>query len=279
MTISSSGGAQKEPGEPEGLAEAIDTHLESLSSIPEKVRESVLTRNDGREKPELSLPTLSLPPVSLPGVASPRAAEPGAEAEADSKTTVPAGPVKLSATLERSLAKAKEVTDRVEQVTGTISETVSEQLSQKLPAPKPVVAAREAKTLAVTSAANVQQIATAAVAPKNPVSTPTDPAGVLNGIVANLLNPFLAPAPDSPEPFTPMAWAVLGWVRRNLFNQAPVVSSPTTTVQTGQTVTGNIGVTDAEGDELTYTVTEAAEVRHGDDRPGDRRVHLHPERY
>ncbi|AIY49078.2 Ig-like domain-containing protein [Mycolicibacterium fortuitum] len=254
VTISSSGGAQKEPGEPEGLAEAIDTHLESLSSIPEKVRESVLTRNDGREKPELSLPTLSLPPVSLPGVASPRAAN--AVADADSKTAAPIGPVKLSATLERSLAKAKEVTERVEQVTGTISETVSEQLGQKLPAPKPVVAAREAKTLAVTSAANVQQIATAAVAPKNPVSTPTDPAGVLNGIVTNLLNPFLAPSPDSPEPFTPMAWAVLGWVRRNLFNQAPVVSSPTTTVQTGQTVTGNIGVTDAEGDELTYTVTE-----------------------
>ena len=56
-----------------------------------------------------------------------------------------------------------------------------------------------------------------------------------------------------------MAWAVLGWVRRNLFDQAPVVSNPTTTVQTGQTVTGNIGVTDAEGDALTYTVTKAPE--------------------
>ncbi|MDO3239416.1 hypothetical protein P5W04_04755 [Mycobacteroides abscessus subsp. abscessus] len=256
MTISSSGGAQKEPGRPDGLAGAIDTHLESLSSIPDKVRESVLTRNDGKEKPQLSLPTLSLPPVSLPDVASPRAAD--VVAEADSKTAAPVGPVKLSATLERSLAKAKEVTDRVEQVTGTITEKVSEQLSQKLPAPKLVVAAREVKTQVVSSAANAQ-IATAAVAPKNPVGAPTDPAGVLNGIVANLLNPFLAPSPDSPEPFTPMAWAVLGWVRRNLFNQAPVVSNPTTTVQTGQTVTGNIGVTDAEGDALTYTVTKAPE--------------------
>lgn len=251
VTVSSSGGAQKEPGKPEGLAEAIDAHLESLSSIPDKVRESVLTRNDGKEKPQLSLP-----PVSLPDVASPRAAD--VVAEADSKTAAPVGPVKLSATLERSLARAKEVTDRVEQVTGTITEKVSEQLSQKLPAPKLVVAAREVKTQAVSSAANAQ-IATAAVAPKNPVGTPTDPAGVLNGIVANLLNPFLAPSPDSPEPFTPMAWAVLGWVRRNLFNQAPVVSNPTTTVQTGQTVTGNIGVTDAEGDALTYTVTKAPE--------------------
>ncbi|OCB08637.1 hypothetical protein A5717_28045 [Mycolicibacterium porcinum] len=81
--------------------------------------------------------------------------------------------------------------------------------------------------------------------------------GVLNGIVTTVLNPFLAPAPDSPEPFTPIMWAALAWVRRNAFNQAPVVSAPTTTVQTGQTVTGNIGVTDAEGDQLTYTVTEA----------------------
>ncbi|TGB45774.1 Ig-like domain-containing protein [Mycolicibacterium peregrinum] len=253
VTISSSGGAQKEPGRPEGLAGAIDAHLQALSSIPDRVRESVLTRNDGTEKPELSLPSLSLPEVSLPDVTSPRAAD--AAADADSKTAAPLGPVKLSATLERSLAKAKEVTERVEQVTGSISEKLSEQLSQKLDAPMPAATAREARTPAVSSAANVQ-IATAAVAPRSQVATPTDPAGVLNGIVANLLNPFLAPSPDSPEPFTPMAWAVLGWVRRNLFNQAPVVSSPTTTVQTGQTVTGNIGVTDAEGDELTYTVTE-----------------------
>lgn len=72
-----------------------------------------------------------------------------------------------------------------------------------------------------------------------------------------LLNPFLAPAPNTTEPFTPVVWAVLGWVRRQLFNQAPTINyNPTTTVQTGQTVTGNIGATDAEGDALTYTVTQ-----------------------
>jgi VCBS repeat-containing protein len=54
-----------------------------------------------------------------------------------------------------------------------------------------------------------------------------------------------------------VAWAVLGWVRRNLFNEAPTVKyDPTTTVQTGQTVTGNIGATDPEGDKLTYIVTK-----------------------
>jgi len=80
---------------------------------------------------------------------------------------------------------------------------------------------------------------------------------LLNGIVASILNPFLAPAPSTPEPFTPVVWAVLGWVRRQLFNQSPTINyNPTTTVQTGQTVTGNLGATDAEGDALTYTVTQ-----------------------
>lgn len=82
--------------------------------------------------------------------------------------------------------------------------------------------------------------------------------GFLNGIVTNLLNPFLAPAPSTPEPLTPVIWAVLGWVRRTLFNQSPTIAyNPTTTVQTGQTVTGNIGATDPEGDALTYKVTQA----------------------
>jgi len=80
---------------------------------------------------------------------------------------------------------------------------------------------------------------------------------LLNGIVTSILNPFLAPAPSTPEPFTPVVWAVLGWVRRQLFNQSPTINyNPTTTVQTGQTVTGNLGATDAEGDALTYTVTQ-----------------------
>ncbi len=54
-----------------------------------------------------------------------------------------------------------------------------------------------------------------------------------------------------------MIWAVLGWVRRNLFNEAPTIAyNPTTSVQTGQTVTGNLGATDPEGDALTYKVTQ-----------------------
>jgi VCBS repeat-containing protein len=55
-----------------------------------------------------------------------------------------------------------------------------------------------------------------------------------------------------------VVWAVLAWVRRNVFNQAPTITyNPTTSVQTGQTVTGKIGATDPEGDALTYRVTQA----------------------
>ncbi|WP_166907571.1 Ig-like domain-containing protein [Mycobacterium sp. DL440] len=236
-----SAGAQKEPGKQTVIAEVIDAPSKALSSIPDKVRSTVLELTDGKGAPGLSLPELP-----APAVASPRTSD-------TAQSPAPLNPVNLNDTVKRSF-------ERVEQVTGTITEKMTEQLSERLSASHVAAAANETKALAVSTARNAQIATAAVVAPKNPVADPTDdPAGVLNGIVTNLLNPFLAPSPDSPEPFTPMAWAVLGWVRRNLFNQAPVVSNPTTTVQTGQTVTGNIGVTDAEGDALTYTVTKAPE--------------------
>ncbi|ULN42509.1 hypothetical protein MI149_05155 [Mycolicibacterium crocinum] len=88
-----------------------------------------------------------------------------------------------------------------------------------------------------------------------PVVAP-NPAGLLNGIVTSLLNPFLKPAPTNSGPIVPIIWTALGTVRRDLFNQAPTIGTPSTTVQTGQTVTGNIGATDIEGDPLKYTVTQ-----------------------
>jgi hypothetical protein len=100
--------------------------------------------------------------------------------------------------------------------------------------------------------------AIAPVAPTPQIASPvTGVVGFLNNIVTNLLNPFLAPAPNTPGPVTPVMWAVLGWVRRNLFNQSPTIKyNPAATTQTGQTVSGNIGATDPEGDALKYTVTQ-----------------------
>lgn len=81
--------------------------------------------------------------------------------------------------------------------------------------------------------------------------------GFFNGIVTKLLNQFLNPAPANSGPLVPVVWAVLGWVRRNLFNQTPTINyNSALTTQTGQTLTGNIGATDPEGDKLTYKVTQ-----------------------
>ncbi|WP_231748653.1 Ig-like domain-containing protein [Mycobacterium sp. M26] len=88
-------------------------------------------------------------------------------------------------------------------------------------------------------------------------ATTPDPIVVINNAITQLLNPFLNPPPTTPGPIVPMVWAFMGWVRRDLFNQAPTMTyDSNTTVQTGQTLSGKLGATDAEGDALTYTVTQ-----------------------
>ncbi len=136
--------------------------------------------------------------------------------------------------------------------------------------------AKIATTTAVTAEKTLEvTTSTSPIAPPPPIatniapalaspvtSTVTSPLVFLNNIVAGVLNPFLKPAPGTPEPFTPVIWAVLGWVRRNLFNQGPTIHyNPTVTTQTEQTVTGNIGATDPEGDPLTYKITQ--QPQHG----------------
>lgn len=124
-----------------------------------------------------------------------------------------------------------------------------------------VTAAAVASTAATTQTMAVAATAATAAIPAavttQVVSPATGLAGFLNSVVTNLLNPFVKPAPNTADPLTPAVWAVLAWVRRNVFNQAPTIAyNPTTTVQTGQTVTGNLGASDAEGDALTYKVTQ-----------------------
>ena len=124
-----------------------------------------------------------------------------------------------------------------------------------------VLTAQALQPNTTSNALTTQTVAAAATTSATPTAVVAPPAigivGFLNGIVTNLLNPFLAPAPNTQDPFTPVVWAVLGWVRRQLFNQAPTITyNPTTTVQTGQTLTGKLGATDPEGDALTYTVTQ-----------------------
>jgi hypothetical protein len=139
------------------------------------------------------------------------------------------------------------------------------QLAAKVTEFKPVAAA-QAFTASAARDALTPPAAAAAVSPVMPTPAPaaritTGTVGFLNQVVTNLLSPFLAPAPaNTSQPVSPVAWAVLGWVRRNLFNQTPTFSKPVTSVQTGQTVTGSLGATDPEKDPLTYTVTDATQT-------------------
>lgn len=211
--------------------------LEAVSSIPDRVRETVRQLSDVFDKPALSLPDL----------ATPRASDTAPSHSSDSPPPeAPARAVGISETVKRSVER--------------LAEKISEQVAEVDAA----AGSDDAKAVIASAASDVRATAEVTAAP---VAKPSDrvvspapvadgAAGVLTGIVTGILNPFLGSDPSNPEPVNPASWAVLAWVRRNLFNQAPVVSSPTTTVQAGQTVTGNIGVSDAEGDELTYTVTE-----------------------
>ena len=120
-------------------------------------------------------------------------------------------------------------------------------------------AAPAAQTFSASAARSVNTVSTLeAAAPVAPVISPVvGIVGFLNSVVTNLLTPFLSPAPNTPDPLTPVVWAVLAFVRRNFFNEAPTITyNPT---QTGQTVTGTLA-TDPEGDALTYTVTGATQV-------------------
>ncbi|MCV7217635.1 PD40 domain-containing protein [Mycobacterium crocinum] len=138
-------------------------------------------------------------------------------------------------------ASAKSATPTI--TTSASSTTPSASSTASSPAPSPKAGSLRTAVSSVPAAVSA------------PVVAP-NPAGLLNGIVTSLLNPFLKPAPTNSGPIVPIIWTALGTVRRDLFNQAPTIGTPSTTVQTGQTVTGNIGATDIEGDPLKYTVTQ-----------------------
>ncbi|MGX9671542.1 Ig-like domain-containing protein [Mycobacterium sp. HM-7] len=119
------------------------------------------------------------------------------------------------------------------------------------------MAAPTTQTTQLAATAAMATVATPAAVTTQVLSPATGLAGFLNSVVTKLLNPFVKPAPNTADPLTPAVWAVLAWVRRTVFNQAPTIAyNPTTTVQTGQTLTGNLGASDAEGDALTYKVTQ-----------------------
>lgn len=98
-----------------------------------------------------------------------------------------------------------------------------------------------------------------------PWPTAFDPATAITyvtGIVFSLAHAILAPfAAGLPAPPSgpPTLWTLLAWVRRELFNSTPRVSAElppyTQSLVDGEVIiTGNVGITDRDGDPMTYTV-------------------------
>lgn len=243
VTISSSGGAHTTAAEPEGSTAAAP-----VSTKPLEGTTGVETSAPSSEPavpvvaPE---PTTPSTPTATPTPAPEAGQSAPTPAKSESNSTHPA-PVDVATT--PTSVGVIDAAATVAQPSASATE------SRAVPAARALVVNNASSALTTQSVA----AAIAPVAPVAPVALPaTGLVGFLNGIVTALLNPFLAPAPNTPEPLTPAVWAVLAWVRRNIFNQAPTLTyNPTTTVQTGQTVTGNLGATDPEGDALTYKVIQ-----------------------
>ena len=89
----------------------------------------------------------------------------------------------------------------------------------------------------------------------DPITAVTYVTGLVSSVVSAILSPFAAGAPALPSDPTP--WALLAWVRRELFNESPTVTArpQTQSLLDGDVVVrGNVGAADGDGDATTYTV-------------------------
>ncbi len=229
VTVSNSGGAQLSSAD-------VPTTLESIPN-----REAVVTAPPADATPN--------PDVIIPDAEAPVSIQP--TAAANKSDSVPAdsgaGSVAQSVVADSSVTAASIGAVEIEASAARTLGTVA------------TIAAPAAQTVFASAARSENNVSTSEdVTPVVPAVSPVvGVVGFLNSVVANLLTPFLSPPPNTPDPLTPVVWAVFAFVRRNFFNEAPTITyNPT---QTGQTVAGTLA-TDPEGDALTYTVTGATQI-------------------
>ena len=91
----------------------------------------------------------------------------------------------------------------------------------------------------------------------DPTTVVTYVTGLVTSFVTAILSPFAAGAPALPS--DPSPWALLAWVRRELFNESPTIASDQPQTQSlnldgDVVVEGNVGAADADGGPVSYTV-------------------------
>ncbi len=124
----------------------------------------------------------------------------------------------------------------------------------------PVSPARVSTPLAAAAptahTAGTDVVIPAAVTAPNPIAVVV---GAVNRFVSALLSPFTALASSAPSGQNPFAWALLAFVRRTFFNQAPKIGVITVgQQQAGGVITGTIDAIDP--DEMGKTVKIRANV-------------------
>ena len=237
----------------------------TISANSIKIGSKTVTLDLGAEK----TPTSVKPPVgeviepsegsAPPVVPTPETGQTASSLlKTESKSTHAVTGKAATAPLTTAVSKLETSVGEVDKALKTVQQ-LSAELAEASAAP--IAEALKANTASNAITAPTATAAIAPVAPTTQAAAPsTGAVGFLNQVVTNLLKPFLAPTPNTPGPVSPVAWAVLGWVRRNQFNQAPTITyDPASTTQTGQTVTGTLA-TDPNGDALTYTVTGATKA-------------------
>ena len=110
-------------------------------------------------------------------------------------------------------------------------------------------------------------VATQLVPAVTALPVPASPVSVVTGLVSGLLawvglSPGLTNAPVAPAQ-APLLWGLLAWVRREVqrtfFNQTPTTAyNPAENSQSiDGVITGDLNAVDADGDPVSFTVTEA----------------------
>ena len=115
---------------------------------------------------------------------------------------------------------------------------------------------------------DAQMAAFSALAPA-PLPAPANPIAALLAAPVTLINAtadffnaalvsFLTPAPGAPAD-SPLLWAVLGWVRRQFFNETPAITHTVGAPDALGNIKITLNQTDEDGDALTYTATNGTQ--------------------
>lgn len=227
-------------GDPSDVEASVDSSDPAEPTDPE----------DPVEPAEPAVPSV-MPPSSVPRPGQAISTSGGTDSDSSSSGAASSGAAKAATTSLKTSVTTVRAAGVVPPDAQVLDRVVESAVVPSVPVVSDGATTRPSATMRVAAAVSAPVAPAARVA-----AAGAGLVGFLNAVVTNLLDPFLAPTPNTPEPFTPMAWAVLAWVRRTLFNQSPTIAyDPTTTVQSGQTVTGTVGAIDPEGDGLTYKLT------------------------